>query len=58
MARDKTYQFSAGQIEDTYEKVLLDHQDELYLSLTEGERNAFLDGAYVLYVALTEGARR
>jgi len=43
---------------DTYEKLLRDSQDELYLSAPADYRDGFLDGAYLLYVALTEGARK
>lgn len=43
---------------DTYEKVLLDSQDDLYLNASPEYREGWLDGAYLLYVALTEGARK
>lgn len=51
-------QSEKDRILDIYEKVLLDNQDELYLSQSEEYRNGFLDGAYLLYVALADGARR
>lgn len=47
-----------AQVIDIYEKVLADNEDELFLHHTEGERNSFYDGAYLLYVALADGARR
>lgn len=54
MANDLT----TARLIDIYESVLLDNQDELYLSHSESERNAFLDGAYVLFSAIDEAVRR
>lgn len=43
---------------DTYEKVLKDNQDELYLHHSQEYRDGFIDGLYLLYVALVDGARK